>query len=202
MSMENEMNSEGWETCMCLWAWEGMKEHKWKCMNALIIIQVRRVLLVIQASWQVVLQEAICGWVTCVTKPELALIAPPACRGWSTLLIAHPASSSAGFDGVVGDFHPLGSAGSVGLGSTTVLAGVVTTDELMSKLNSKLFHGLLSPCRWWQSIQDEAVHYCNIEDEPEDVLVALSWFGPHWIVPAKLIILVHSAHKKIVNLDR
>ena len=43
----------------------------------------------------------------------------------------------------MGYLHPLGSAGSIGLGPTSILAGVVVAYELLSKLNSELLHCLL-----------------------------------------------------------
>ena len=107
-----------------------------------------RELQVVEAFRKVMLQEAIRGGVTSVAESELPLIAPPGSGGHSPFLVACLASPSAAFDGIVGYLHPLGSAGTIGLGPTSILAGVVATYELLSKLNSELFHCLLPPCSW------------------------------------------------------
>ena len=83
-----------------------------------------------------------------MAESELTLVAPPGSGGRSPFLVACLASPSAGFDGIVGYLHPLGSAGSISLGPTSILAGVVVAYELLSKLNSKLLHCLLPPCSW------------------------------------------------------
>ena len=55
-----------------------------------------------------------------MAESELALIAPPGSGGHFPILIACLASPSAAFGRIVGYLHSLGSAGTVGLGSTSV----------------------------------------------------------------------------------
>ena len=62
-----------------------------------------------------------------MTESELTIIAPPSGRGHSSFLVACLASPSTALDRVVGYFHPLGSAGSVGMGPTSILPRVVST---------------------------------------------------------------------------
>ena len=123
----------------------GMNMHEFKSVRMMTRTSVNVVkwvveLQVVKAFRKVMLQE---GGVTGVAESELTLVAPLGSGGHSPF-VACVASPSVIFDGIMGYLHPLESAGTIGLGPTSMLAGVVVTYELLSKLNSEL-HCLLPP---------------------------------------------------------
>ena len=103
-----------------------MNMHEFKSVRMIartsvsVVIVGSRELQVVEAFRKVMLQEAIRGGVTSVAESELTLVAPPGSGGHSPFFVACLASPSAVFDGIVGYLHPLGSAGSIGLGPTSI----------------------------------------------------------------------------------